>query len=185
MQEDIFAAIVSRLTAVEPETRNANRAAVSIILSEKEVPKILLIKRAERMGDPWSGQVAFPGGKSQDTDVSARQTAVRETREEVGIDLEANSEFLGYLGHFPTHTGAISVIPSVFLLRGKVGVNRSEEVSTYRWLDLGRMLSPASTVRYTVTNEGKLVKVPAIRGGDFVIWGLTYRIIRSLSSDRT
>jgi hypothetical protein len=47
------------------------------------------------------------------------------------------------------------------------------------------MLSPASTVRDTVTSEGKLVEVPAIRGGDFVIWGLTYRIIRSLSSDRT
>ena len=182
MQSEIFPALFAKLVDTEPPVGGRRRASVAVILSEKEAPKTLLIKRADREGDPWSGQVAFPGGKSQEADKSARDTAIRETREEVGIDLAAASEFLGYFRSFKTHTGVMEVIPSVFLLRGTVTVRTNEEVSSYKWLGLERLLSSESESSYKVDFLGERRKVPAIRVGDYVVWGLTHRIISSLLS---
>jgi 8-oxo-dGTP pyrophosphatase MutT (NUDIX family) len=180
MQGKIFSTLIGRLTADEPQIQNARRASVSVILSGRDAPKIMLIKRAEKTGDPWSGQAAFPGGKSQEIDRSARDTAIRETCGEVGIDLNATSKFLGYFRPFRTHIGAIVVIPSVFLLRRRVAVRINEEVSSYRWLNLRELLSAESAATCTVYHNGELKEVPALRFGNYVIWGLTHRIICSL-----
>ena len=185
MQSEIFPALFAKLVDTEPPVGGRRRASVAVILSEKEAPKTLLIKRADRAGDPWSGQVAFPGGKSQEADKSARDTATRETREEVGIDLAAASEFLGYFRSLNTHTGVMEVIPSVFLLRGTVTVRTNEEVSSYKWLGLERLLSAEAESSYKVGFQGEIREVPAFRVDDYVVWGLTHRIISSLLSVKT
>ena len=61
-----------------------SRAAVALVLrGPAEAPGILFIKRASRDGDPWSGQMAFPGGRYDPADESEKETAIRETEEEV------------------------------------------------------------------------------------------------------
>ncbi len=75
------------------------RAAVALIFRAggSGEPELLFIRRAEYPGDPWSGQVAFPGGRSEEGDSSLEDTAVRETLEETGIDIRASGRILGAL----------------------------------------------------------------------------------------
>ncbi len=181
---EILPVLSGRLGSSQPRTEGSRLAAVSIMLTDASSPDTLLIRRAERPGDPWSGQVAFPGGKFQESDVSARGTAVREALEEVGIDLAGSSEFLGYSAPFRTHTGGMDVIPAVFLLKGQVKVRINEEATSYKWVNLERLTSEDARTTYTLDFGGEPREVPAFRVEDFVVWGLTHRIISSLLEPR-
>ena len=176
---EILATLAKKVVNREPQTRG-RRAAVSIVLSDRIAPKVLLIRRSERDGDPWSGQIAFPGGKFQAEDESLRQTAIRETLEEVGIDLAAKSDFLGYLRTFRTHTGDMDVVPTVFLLREECPVRINEEVASFMWADLAGMLSGEANSTFRVRRGDEFRDAPAFKVGAYVIWGLTHRIISSL-----
>ena len=168
------------LVLQEPATRGQRLAAVSIIINYRERPSVLLIRRAERSGDPWSGQIAFPGGKMQDGDRTARGTAVRETMEEVGLDLTSSSDFLGYGRLTTTHTGTMDVVPTVFHLRKGVTVVPNGEVASFRWVGLGVLASPGARSSLMMTFQGSQMEFPALKVGDYTVWGLTHRILTSL-----
>lgn len=172
--------LARNLFTEEPAPVGLRFAAVSIILSDRRLPRVLLIKRAERSGDPWSGQIAFPGGKVQQGDGSARGTAIRETFEEVGIDLAKAAEFLGYGRVTGTHTGSLDVAPAVFLLKRKVVVTPNGEVASYRWASLNELLSPSSRSVLRFDFQGTSAEMPAFLVGDYVVWGLTYRILSQM-----
>ncbi|MBI3859727.1 MAG: CoA pyrophosphatase [Thaumarchaeota archaeon] len=155
-------------------------ASVAVILRDGENPSALLIRRAEREGDPWSGQVAFPGGKMQEGDRSARDTAAREAREEVGLDPDGDGHFLGYFRSFRTHTGTMEVVPAVFLLKGPGEVRPNAEVSAYKWVPLRALLTPGAKSVYSLRFVDEDREMPAFKVDDFVIWGLTHRILSSL-----
>ena len=176
-----FDSISRKLSPNSAASTGLRLAAVAMIIRDKDSPSVLLIKRAERKGDPWSGQVAFPGGKMQEGDASARATAVRETFEEVGIDLERTADFLGYAEPTVTHTGTMEVVPAAFLLRDEVRVKPNEEVASHRWIKLEEMLSPRSRSVYRLSREGVDVSMPAYSVEDYVVWGLTYRIVSMLA----
>jgi 8-oxo-dGTP pyrophosphatase MutT (NUDIX family) len=180
LQKRIFSALVEKLGSQEPQIVGGRRAAVSVIISDRVSPKILLIRRSERAGDPWSGQIAFPGGKFQEGDASLKATAVREAREEVGLDLDLAGEFLGYLGAFRTHTGDMDVVPAVFLLQREVKVNANEEVASHVWVDLAGLTSREVESTHKLDLGGEVKEVPAFRVGDYIIWGLTHRMISAL-----
>jgi 8-oxo-dGTP pyrophosphatase MutT (NUDIX family) len=182
---ETFAKLVRNLVQYEPPRKGLRFASVSVIVRDREAPSVLLIRRAVREGDPWSGQVAFPGGKMQAGDKTVKDTAVRETREEVGIDLERSAEFLGYGGVATTHTGTIDVVPSVFELKESVEVRPNDEVASFRWAGLGELLMPASKRTYDFERGGKTFGMPAYGVGDYVVWGLTYRILSTFLDDRT
>ena len=184
MAEGVVARVARNLVAHEPLPRGYRFAAVSIIVRDTRYPSVLLIKRAERRGDPWSGQIAFPGGKSQSGDLTARDTAIRETREEVGIDLSRGAEFLGYGASATTHTGNMDVVPAVFMLREATDVKLNEEVASYRWVDLEDFLAPRSQSTYQINYDGKSVAVPAYVVGGYTVWGLTYRILSSILEEK-
>ena len=139
----------------------------------------MLIKRAERTGDPWSGQVAFPGGRVEPVDASFAATAVRETREEVGVDL-TRSEFLGYMGPFVPRSRLVRVVPAVYALTETVSVQPSPEVHSHRWVQFAELLSVKNRGLETV-NEVPGTAVPSFRFGDYMVWGLTERILTSLA----
>jgi 8-oxo-dGTP pyrophosphatase MutT (NUDIX family) len=180
LEDEIFNTIRSRLVKSEPHKSDLRQAAVSLIVKNKANPSILLIKRAKKKGDPWSGQVAFPGGKMQDGEKTAKQTAIREAREEVGIDLGESSEFLGYAEPITTHTGKMTVVPSVFVTKSQVKVRPNEEVASYRWVEVKDLLSSHATSSYRLKSGGWTVQLPAFSARGFVVWGLTYRILSSI-----
>jgi 8-oxo-dGTP pyrophosphatase MutT (NUDIX family) len=180
LEDKIFNTIRSKLVMSEHHKNDLRQAAVSMIVKDKENPSVLLIKRAKKKGDPWSGQVAFPGGKMQDGEKTAKQTAIRETREEVGIDLGESSEFLGYAEPVTTHTGEMTVVPSVFVTKRQVKVRPNEEVASYRWVKVEDLLSSQATSSYRLKYGGRIVQLPAFSARGFVVWGLTYRILSSI-----
>ena len=183
MGSEIIARVAKNLTVEEPKSKGLKFAAVSIILRDTESPSVLLIKRAERADDPWSGQIAFPGGKMQQGDKTAMDTAVRETMEEVGVDLEKTAEFLGYANTTTTHTGTMDVVPTVFVLKQGVEVRPNEEVASYRWINLEDFLGPNGKSTYKFNYDGRNIEMPSYLVGDYVVWGLTHRILSSVLRD--
>ncbi|MDG6989861.1 MAG: CoA pyrophosphatase [Nitrososphaerota archaeon] len=180
MESEALQRMAKNLAGEEPTSKGLRLAAVSVIITERETPQVLLIERAARAGDPWSGQIAFPGGKTQTEDKTARDTAVRETFEEVGFDLAVSSRFLGYGEVIATHTGTMEVVPVAFELKQPVAVRTNGEVASFRWVGLHELMAPRARSKYVFNSGGQSVALPAYTVGDYVVWGLTYRILTSL-----
>lgn len=178
--EDLVERLSKRLMTKEPAAKGLRLAAVSLVLRNGKNPQVLLIKRAEREGDPWSGQIAFPGGKMQPDDGTLREAAAREAWEEVGIDLRHGARFLGYGEPTPTHMGEMEVFPCVFRLTQDVVVIPNGEVASYRWVGLEELVSPKVMATYRLVSEGRDLELPALALGDYLVWGLTHRVITSL-----
>lgn len=151
------------------------RAAVAILLRRGEGDlELLLVKRTVIPSDPWSGDMAFPGGKRGPQDRSLMETALREAFEETGIDLN-DSGCLGLMDTFhSTVRPEMGVLPYVFLVEGTPELSLNEELSSFLWVPLGEM---------NVSKGKALVKnleVPAFGVRGEVVWGLTYRMIEKL-----
>jgi 8-oxo-dGTP pyrophosphatase MutT (NUDIX family) len=178
-----FAASISAILSQDEPIRRVVRetAAVAVIAREASgVDEILLIRRSERAGDPWSGQVAFPGGRVETEDVSFRRTAERETREEVGIELE-EARFAGYLRAFQARTRSIWVVPSVFLLGDRPDLKLNGEVSSYRWVTFADLLGDDRRTTYSLARDGHRRTFPAFDLDGYLVWGLTERILTALA----
>jgi 8-oxo-dGTP pyrophosphatase MutT (NUDIX family) len=180
MQDEIVAKLMRGLRKDEPSPSGRRLAAVSIILRDKPILSTLLIRRAVRHGDPWSGQVAFPGGKWSPEDGTAKDTAVRETKEEVGVDLDVDADFLGYASPTTTHTGTMDVVPAAFILKRGIEVRPNKEVTSYHWVGLESILAPGARTTYRLTFKGRVVEMPAFLAEDYVVWGLTHRILSNV-----
>jgi 8-oxo-dGTP pyrophosphatase MutT (NUDIX family) len=180
MNGRIIPSLARKLDDKEPILNSIRVASVAVIVTAGDVPKTLLIRRAERGGDPWSGQIAFPGGKREDGDMSSRETAIRETKEEIGVDLSLHARYLGYFRSFRTHNGIMDVVPCVFLLEHDVGLMPNPEVSSYRWIPLSVFADPGAKTFYEPPTIGTGTKMPALAIGDYTVWGLTYTILSSL-----
>ena len=166
------------------------RAAVATILrpsvsGDRADTEVLLIRRAERVGDPWSGHMAFPGGREDPVDRDLFATALRETREEVGVDLDQH-EYLGQLDELPAiargQFAGMVIAPYVFALRGEPRLTTNEEVAEVVWASLGQMARGEVDDIKELTYEGQLRRLPAYRVQDRVVWGLTHLMLRNLLS---
>ncbi|GMV09816.1 MAG TPA: CoA pyrophosphatase [Gemmatimonadaceae bacterium] len=163
------------------------RAAVALTLrpTAGEGAEILLIRRAERVGDPWSGQIALPGGRWSPNDESLLRTALRETWEETGIDLAATGIVLGTLDELRPRTATlppIIVTPVVVALGDPPPLVLSEEVADAFWVSLDVLRDPALSRESPVQVRGATWRVPSFVVGEHVVWGMTERILRQLLS---
>jgi 8-oxo-dGTP pyrophosphatase MutT (NUDIX family) len=158
------------------------RAAVALVLRPGEDgPELLLIRRAEREGDPWSGHMALPGGREQAGDAGPAHTAARETHEEVGIDLDAGGRLLGPLDPvWPQSSRAprILVRPFVFCVAAGTGTVCNHEVDEAVWVPVAELRHPGAVTEHLLEIEGMgRMRFPAFGTRGYVIWGLTHRIL--------
>ncbi|MBV9772872.1 MAG: CoA pyrophosphatase [Gemmatimonadetes bacterium] len=160
---------------------SVRRAAVALLLRPAAGElELLLIKRAERRGDPWSGHMALPGGRRDPEDADDAATALRETREEVGIDLATVGRPLGSLDDVAPRSGApqIVVSPFVFAVPPATHATPNAEVEAAVWIPLREIAHPdAATEHLLETVTGDPRRFPAIGTRGYVIWGLTHRIL--------
>jgi len=159
---------------------DARPAAVALVLLEgPQGLEILLIRRAERADDPWSGQIALPGGRYDVGDGDLFATAVRETREETGVDL-SGAERLGVLDDLYPRTSTLPPVvvrPFVFGLAQRTALVPSDEVQRAFWLPLRRLSEPGVRRDVTLTLRGAVRTFPAYLVDDDLIWGMTERIL--------
>lgn len=156
-------------------------AAVALIVV---ADAFLLIRRAERTGDPWSGHLALPGGRRQPADADLLATAIRETREEVGIVLE-RSDLIRALADVIPRTPSlppVAVRPFVFALGEQPPVVPNPEVASALWIPLADLGAPGALRELPVTLRGERRSFPAYATSAGPVWGMTERILTSFFS---
>jgi 8-oxo-dGTP pyrophosphatase MutT (NUDIX family) len=159
-----------------------HEAAVALVLyAGDDGLEALFIKRATHEGDPWSGQIALPGGKRH-PDEPLMQTAMRETHEETGFSLEAMGTLLGELDEIRPRTPILPPIivrPYVFVVPERPALVLSDEVAEAFWAPLGHVYSDDARTEITINVPGLRATRPAIGVGEHVIWGMTEHILRT------
>jgi 8-oxo-dGTP pyrophosphatase MutT (NUDIX family) len=183
---DDFQRLTERLSRLEPRqvtpAPDQREAAVAVVL----VPgadgsfDLLLIKRAEHEGDPWSGQIALPGGRRDAEDPDLLTTAIRETDEETGVRLSPGSRVgqLDDLSPVSRHLPQLIVRPYVFYLPNRPAVTPSDEVALHLWVSCDALVAHRS--EETLIIRGEPWRVPGYRVGPHFLWGMTERILSPL-----
>jgi 8-oxo-dGTP pyrophosphatase MutT (NUDIX family) len=180
-----FSEIQARLAARETrriEAPEAWNAAVAIVLAAAPAsPDILLIKRAEKPGGPWSGQMALPGGRMDPTDGGLLDTVTREVLEETGTDLGADT-LLGELDDFqPRNPNLPKVVvrPFVFGLAARPEVVPNHEVALHLWASVDAILASSGQTEIDIGGSHRTVDAYLLGSPDapHVVWGMTHRIL--------
>lgn len=182
--DDVRSALGSRPPArVAAEV--GRRAAVALVLRDGPAGvEILFIRRADHPEDPWSGQMAFPGGRSEPGDADLLATAVRETEEEIGVDLAREAEYLGPLDEVRAMARMrpvdLAIAPFVFRLRSDAALRPNHEVRSAHWIALDELVREDRRSLMDYPYQGSTLQFPCLRVEDVVIWGLTYRMFLGL-----
>jgi 8-oxo-dGTP pyrophosphatase MutT (NUDIX family) len=162
-----------------------HHSAVATILREaSRGPEVLFIRRAERANDPWSGHMAFPGGRRDPADQSLLRTAERETFEELGFVPSEVGRVIGRLDDVDAiargkRVGMI-VRPYVYVLDREPILRPNEEVAEALWAPIAPMLAgQLDTVRPYVL-DGREIALPAYDLEGRIVWGLTYHMLQGL-----
>lgn len=162
-----------------PTSGDGWSAATALVLADLGggAADVLFIERASRPGDRWSGQMALPGGKREPGDPDLEATAVRETREEVGIHLPPP---VGRLDDLRDRRGGGRVATTVHVVEGRPPtVPEPDEVESVVWIELAHLFHPDSSTRYW---HGPLGPFAGIGYGGHTVWGLTLRTLDNLAA---
>jgi 8-oxo-dGTP pyrophosphatase MutT (NUDIX family) len=179
-----IATVLARRDPVREERADGDHeAAVALVLRASDAAgeiELLMIKRAIREQDPWSGHMALPGGRRAAVDTDLAQTALRETREELGITIREDA-VLGALDDVhprSTRLPSIIVAPYVVVVPEDVTlVPDPREVETALWVPISALRDPAA-VSELVLELGDFTRTfPSIVYREYTIWGLTHRIL--------
>ena len=160
----------------------AGRAAVAIILRESEnATEMLMIRRAVREGDPWSGHMGFPGGRRDAGDGSNLRCALRETEEELGVDLAQCGRQLGELTDVNTGWRAdrpeMLVTPFVFQVDAVPAMTPNDEVAEVVWVPLDFLMQPDKREPMQWEWQGKTLETDSYLFESYRIWGLSLMMI--------
>lgn len=166
-------------------------AAVAIILRDRVLPdgqtttEFLMMQRAFHQDDPWSGQMSFPGGKIESSDIDAKTAAVREVLEEVGIELQSQ-DYIGQLddlyGLRVDEIYIVHVSCFVFKVQRPIEITTNYEVADTVWLPFSYLNEPGN-LHDSFQPNGASARMPAVMidaDKDQVLWGLSLRVLVGL-----
>jgi 8-oxo-dGTP pyrophosphatase MutT (NUDIX family) len=166
--------------AVE-RVRGQTEAAVTLLVRPHDQLEVLLIRRAETVGDPWSGHIALPGGRRAGNDPDLLGTACREAEEEVGIPVSSIGTFIGALDEVgPASPRLPPIIIAPFVMAVPAGTSAQpepREVQAAIWVPVDALRDSGAGSLITVDLSGTTQEFPSLVYGDYVIWGLTLRIL--------
>jgi 8-oxo-dGTP pyrophosphatase MutT (NUDIX family) len=171
--------------AVEPDAGTGAEAAVAVVLRfDSGVAEVLLMKRAERADDRWSGHVSFPGGRRHPNDLDLLATALRETREEVGLDLAHTARVIGRLDSVRAIAqGKIQPLvihPFVFEEVAPAPLVLGDEAESAFWLPLAEVAAGGLDAPFEYLHGPTPLTLPSWRYQDYVVWGLTHHMLQGL-----
>ena len=179
--------IAAHLAALPPQERSPKEAAVAVALRWGPDPEVLLMQRRARDGDPWSGQVSFPGGHRELDDRDLTHTACREAHEELGIDLATYATPLGQLSPIQAMARGervnLWITPVLFHVTAPLDPQPSAEAEAAFWLPLTRAARGDFDHRYHYQDARRKLSLPAWQFEKRIIWGLTFRMLTALLHD--
>lgn len=160
----------------------AGRAAVAIMVREaRAATEMLMIRRATREGDPWSGHMGFPGGRRDADDPCNFSCALRETEEEIGVDLVAWGTPLGELSDVNTGWRAdrpeMLVTPFVFRVAELPALTPNHEVDDVVWVPLHFLMDRRNREPLEWEWKGKKMATDSYLYQSYRIWGLSLMMI--------
>lgn len=165
----------------EPGGKTRQAAVAAILREQGAETEALFILRAQKVGDPWSGHMAFPGGHRDPEDSDLQQTAVRETREELNVDLDRYARLLGPLEHVKANPRGANidmvVAPYVYVLEGEPDIIPNYEVADFHWGSLQKMFSGEALTSRDFQVQGGTKSFPGYGVEGEIVWGLTYRVL--------
>lgn len=161
------------------------RAAVAIVLrGQDSEAQILFIRRAEHPNDPWSGHMAFPGGRAHSDEMThTRLAAERETWEELGFALTESAHYIGRMSdilatakgrHIP-----LVITPWVYTVDAVPALVPNYEVAEALWIPL-RFFTEANREHFDYEFSGHRLELPMFNYDGRKIWGLTLRMLDEL-----
>lgn len=187
LEEDSRIARIRRTFETRPASAAARlidlkEAAVAVVVRPRDTLELLLIRRAELHGDPWSGHVALPGGRRATGDEDLLATACRETEEEVGIQLRRLGTFLGALDEVAPSTPRLPpIVVAPFVLAVPPDTTATpdpREVQAAFWVPLDALRDTSAASELLIETDGPPLRFPSLTWADYVVWGLTYRIVQ-------
>lgn len=168
---------LSKMLNPVSEEQDADAAVALVLKTVNQDFKVLFVKRVENPTDPWSGQMALPGGKRDSKDKDLKQTVVRETSEETNINLLHRCRFLGVMETLrSTQRPDMKILPFVILLEHEPSIKLNEELEGFVWISLEELVRHKGTVKFSFGES------PAYIVRNSVIWGLTYRILERFTN---
>lgn len=168
-----------------PQRKIFKRSAVAICLRESMGQvELLMIKRAERVGDTWSGHMAFPGGRMDAADANSYATAMRECFEELGADIEPHCEYIHRL-HDVQATGGgaqlpLIVSPYIFHMTYTPDFNPNYEVADVVWIPLEFFRQTGNRQYMEIAHAGLDYALPCFIYRGYTVWGMSLRMIEEL-----
>lgn len=150
----------------------------------EDTPSILMMRRAERAGDPWSGHVSFPGGRVDPHDLSTRAAALRELQEETGISAVHELVPMGRLSDLLTREHGrrrpMIVSPYVYRTPRAVALEPSAEAAKLWWEPLSNLVDPARRQTMVWRVARIPIPVPSINVNEARLWGLSLSMVNEL-----
>jgi len=148
------------------------RAAVMILITRgKDGLELLLLRRKEDPKDRWSGQICLPGGRAEEGDDDLIETAIREVREETGIEVDRNSIIFALEPVSPSNFPSLKVSPFVAELKKKKEAKPGDEIEDTFWVPISE-LKEVDPKAYGLGGE------VAYKTRYGIVWGMTARIIK-------
>jgi 8-oxo-dGTP pyrophosphatase MutT (NUDIX family) len=183
--DDVRRALAGNAMPGRRDVAAREQAAVAAVLRQGAGGlELLFIRRAEHPRDPWSGHMGWPGGRLHPDDPSPLAAAVRETLEELDLDLDREAELLGALPEVRTHLRRPGVphwvAPFVFALRGDPTFTLNQEIVEALWVPFAFLLDRGNRGRFVWTGRGIPLLLPCYRFEGRIIWGLTLRMLDDL-----
>jgi 8-oxo-dGTP pyrophosphatase MutT (NUDIX family) len=158
------------------------QASVALVLRARDPLELLLIKRATSERDPWSGHMALPGGRRDEVDSDAVETARRETLEETAVDLSGYGTQLGRLDDVQPSSvrlPRLAISPFVFGVPAHLDATvASREVDQVFWVSVDTLRDPTTRSAITIPLPGGPTDFPSFLVHGEHVWGLTYRILQ-------
>jgi len=174
-------ALEQRPAVTTAREAHEREAAVALLVRPREQLEVLLIRRSEHESDPWSGHVALPGGRRTDADADLLETARRETEEETGIPLARVGTLIGVLDEVaPRNPQLPPLVIAPFVLvvpPATEAVPDRREVDAVIWVPLSALRSDDAISEILIELHDHTRRFPSLVYGDYVIWGLTHRIL--------
>jgi len=183
--EDIQRVVRTHEPRLLDRTEDLKVAAVAAVVRQgRDGVEVLFIHRAEDPRDPWSGHMAFPGGRVEDRDADSLEAAKRETREEIGLDLGSGGTLFGRLSDVAAvgrgRPLALVVEPYVFSIEDRPTLDPNHEVEEVVWVPLDFLLDRGNRSTIAWQHGEVSVNLPCYRYQTHVIWGLTFGMVDEL-----